>query len=209
MNPRSIYNKTQEFHSLVEEREIDLICMSESWEKDSQRLTDIIKLQNFEVISRFEQREKNKVGGQPAFIVSNEKFYVKELMPNIVPYPEKLEIVWCQLTPKNDIGNIKQIIVASIYCKPRAKTKSKLLDHISATYMMMKSKYPVGCFFLLAGDTNDLKLDRLIDLSPNMKNVVRVPTRLIYQFTIKNPLQLNLRTTTLITMASPQITYQC
>ena len=34
LNPRSIYNKADEFHTLVEEEELDLIFISESWEME-------------------------------------------------------------------------------------------------------------------------------------------------------------------------------
>ena len=33
MNARSIYNKVEEFKTFVNEREIDLVCMSETWEE--------------------------------------------------------------------------------------------------------------------------------------------------------------------------------
>ena len=32
--PRSVYNKIDEFHSLVEEEVADIIFMSESWERE-------------------------------------------------------------------------------------------------------------------------------------------------------------------------------
>ena len=34
LNPRSIYNKISQFHTFVLEHEIDLVCMSESWERE-------------------------------------------------------------------------------------------------------------------------------------------------------------------------------
>ena len=37
---------------------------------------------------------------------------------------------------------------------------------------MLCSKYNDGLHFIIAGDTNDLKLDSIINLSPNMKQVV-------------------------------------
>ena len=36
LNPRSIYNKIEEFVTFVTEENVDLICMSESWEADLQ-----------------------------------------------------------------------------------------------------------------------------------------------------------------------------
>ena len=34
INPRSVYNKVKEFHTFVREEEIDVVFMSESWERE-------------------------------------------------------------------------------------------------------------------------------------------------------------------------------
>ena len=52
------------------------------------------------------------------------------------------------------------------------------MDHIAESYHVLKSKYQNGLFFILAGDTNQLKLDLIRNLSPNLKQVVDSPTRL-------------------------------
>ena len=56
MNPRSVYNKIDEFHAFVEEESIDLLFMSESWERDYLPLNLIIKLEDHVVISNVRQR---------------------------------------------------------------------------------------------------------------------------------------------------------
>ena len=53
-----------------------------------------------------------------------------------------------------------------------------MLDHIAETYNFLNMKYGKGLHWLLAGDTNDLKLDPILSLSPNLKSVVLTPTRL-------------------------------
>ena len=35
LNPRSVYNKADEFHTFVEQEEVDVLFMSESWERDN------------------------------------------------------------------------------------------------------------------------------------------------------------------------------
>ena len=35
LNPRSVYNKINEFHTLVQEEDIDIVFMSESWEREN------------------------------------------------------------------------------------------------------------------------------------------------------------------------------
>ena len=41
----------------------------------------------------------------------------------------------------------------------------------------MSTKHQEGVHFILAGDTNDLKLDSILSLSPMMKQIVSNPTR--------------------------------
>ena len=43
---------------------------------------------------------------------------------------------------------------------------------------MLCSKYTDGLYFIIAGDTNDLKLDTILNLSPNMRQVVSDFTRM-------------------------------
>ena len=68
LNPRSIYNKVDEFHILVEEEEADIIFISESWERENKTLNEIINLPDHVVISNVYQRRG--VGGRPALIVN-------------------------------------------------------------------------------------------------------------------------------------------
>ena len=70
LNPRSVYNKVDEFHTLVEELQVDCLFMSESWERENLTLDKIINLENYQVISNVHQR--SGIGGRPALII-NEK----------------------------------------------------------------------------------------------------------------------------------------
>ena len=99
MNPRSVYNKRDEFHEFVKEEEIDLLFMSESWERNNLTLDKIIKLDDFEIISNVSQR-KNP-GGRPAIIVNKRKFQVQNITNTLVQIPWGVEAVWSILTPKN------------------------------------------------------------------------------------------------------------
>ena len=177
LNPRSVYNKVNEFHSLVSELEVDLVFMSESWERESLTLDQIIDLDNYKVISNVYQR--SGMGGRPALVINEKKYHVENLTNTLVSIPYGVEITWAILTPKqiSPSSIIKKIAVASIYSKPDSRKKTLLLDHIAETYHMLSSKYLDGLHFILAGDTNDLKLDAILSLSPNLKQVVTSPTR--------------------------------
>ena len=167
-----------EFDTLVSQQDIDLVCMSESWEREHLTLDKIITMDNYTIISNVHQR-KGK-GGRPAIIANHKKFSVQNITQSLVNIPWGVEIVWAILTPKNLSNDsvIKKIVVASIYSKPDSRKKSILLDHISETYNLLCSMYNDGLHFILAGDTNDLKLDAILNLCSNMRQVVQSPTRL-------------------------------
>ena len=99
LNPRSVYNKISEFHTLVSELQVDLVCMSESWERENLTLDEIIDLEDHQVISNVYKR--TGVGVRPAIIVNNKKFDVQNLTNTLVSIPYGVEVTWALLTPKN------------------------------------------------------------------------------------------------------------
>ena len=82
INPRSVYNKVNQFKTFVEQEEIDVVFMSESWEREQKTLHDLIKLEDHEIVSNVFQR-KGK-GGRPAIIVNNKKFVVQNLTNTLI-----------------------------------------------------------------------------------------------------------------------------
>ena len=56
LNPRSVYNKIDEFHTFVKHEEIDIVFMSESWERKSKDLDQMVELENHTIISNVSQR---------------------------------------------------------------------------------------------------------------------------------------------------------
>ena len=99
INPRSLYNKKNEFRILVEEYSADLITVSESWSRDNLPLEELLQLDNYKIITNVKQREFR--GGKPAIIVNQEKYHVKPLCPDPLTVPPGVECVWALLTPKN------------------------------------------------------------------------------------------------------------
>ena len=99
LNPRSIYNKIEEFKTFVKEEEVDLICMSESWEREELTLNEVIKLNDYSIISNVFQRKGQ--GGRPAIIANTKKIHVENLTQTVIDIPWGVEAVWAVLTPKN------------------------------------------------------------------------------------------------------------
>ena len=179
INPRSIYNKCEEFSTLVEQYEADLICMSESWDRTDYKLEELIQIENYRVFSNVKQRSMK--GGKPAIIVNEDKFLVRPLYPEPITVPVNVEAVWCLLIPKNRSvkSTVKYIAVCAIYYSGTKLTKkSDLYDHLADSYNHLSTIYQTGLHFIIAGDTNRLDLRPILNLSPQLIQVVKVPTRL-------------------------------
>ena len=177
MNPRSLYNKIDEFHEFVQNEDIDALFMSESWERESKTLSEIINLEDYQVVSNVHQRKGQ--GGTPALVVNTRKYEVTNLTNTLFPIKWGVEAVWAILTPKNmSISRkVKRLACAAIYCKPGSKNKTDLLDHLSDAFNIVSTKFGKGFHFIIAGDTNELRLKLLLDLSPNFVQIVTKPTR--------------------------------
>ena len=179
INPRSVYNKVNEFLTLVEQYESDLIFMSETWDRVNQPLENLIQIDGYKVVTAVNPR--NFKGGKPALIINEEKFIIKQLNPDPITVPDGVEAVWALLTPKDTKPNkqLSHIAVASIYYRgPKSTRKDALFDHIAESYHLLMAKYGIGLQFIIAGDTNRLNLAPILNLSPSLKQVVQVPTRL-------------------------------
>ena len=180
VNPRSIYNKINEFLLLLEQYEVDIAFMSESWERENLTLDQVIVKDNYKVISNVKQRDF--VGGKPALIINEDKFHITEISPEPITVPVGVEAVWALITPKQvrQSSQVKKIVIASIYYRgPKSTKKTELFDHIAQTFNLLSSKYgSSGLHFILAGDTNRLSLKPILEISPNFVQMVKVPTRL-------------------------------
>ena len=176
INPRSVYNKVNEFLTLVEQYESDIIFMSETWDRP---LENLIQIDDFNVITAVNPR--NFKGGKPALIINEDKYIIRPLNPDPITVPDGVEAVWALLTPKDAKPNnqLNHIAVASIYYRgPKSTRKDALFDHIAESYHFLMAKYGAGLHFIIAGDTNRLNLSPILNLSPSLKQVVTVPTRL-------------------------------
>ena len=178
LNPRSVYNKIDEFHEFMKEESVDLLYMSESWERENLKLDELIHLESHTVISNVYQRTGQ--GGRPALVVNKDKYHVQNITNTLVNVKWGVEAVWCLLTPKNVTrdSKIQKIACAAIYSKPGSKHKTDLLDHISEAFNLLSAKFGRGLHFCIAGDTNELRLNSILNLSSNFVQVVTKPTRI-------------------------------
>ena len=151
INPRSIYNKSDEFSLLLDQYSADVICMSESWSKDDQPLDELLDLPSYQIITNVKQREFK--GGKPAIFVNESKYIVKKLCPDTITVPIGVEAVWALITPKKQSCNkLKYIAVCSIYYRgPKSTKKKELFDHIADSFHFLSAKYGSNLQFIIYG----------------------------------------------------------
>ena len=176
LNPRSIYNKVDEFKTMIEQLNCTLCFISESWDRENEGLEEIVNIENFKIIKNVCQRQGS--GGKPALLISEKDYFITELSPKVITVPKSVEAVWALMTPKSGgcRSKIKNIAVCAYYYTKNTK-KSDFLDHVTEAFNIILAKYGAGTQFIMAGDTNRLKLNSILDLSPNLKQVVNIPTR--------------------------------
>ena len=181
LNPRSLYNKKSEFRTLVEQTDVGVCCVSESWDRShvagSRRIADELNIDGYKWVQNVVQR--NKKGGKPAILASTKMFHVKDLCPDVITVPIGVEATWALLTPRNKQtgSKIKNIAVASVYYSSTQTRKSDFLDHIAQSYNLLCAKYGSDLKFIIAGDLNKLKIGPILSLSPDLHQVVQIPTR--------------------------------
>ena len=66
--------------------------------------------------------------------------------------------------------------VLSIYCPPKSKKKSALIDHMTLTLQTLRSIFP-SAGVLISGDRNDLSIQRLLCVDPSLRQIVHKSTR--------------------------------
>ena len=83
---------------MMEQLDVDICFMSESWDREKVGLEKVIKMDNYQIIKNVVQRTGK--GGKPALIIKKDKYYIKELCPNVITVPPTVEATWALLTPE-------------------------------------------------------------------------------------------------------------
>ena len=178
LNPNSAMNKLEELKTFIEEQSIDIGFISESHDRENKKLEDHFVLENYKVVSNIHQRDGK--GGRPALIVNTDNYHVEDITNTLISIPWGVEVTWAIITPKTVATDslVQKIVLGAIYSKPNSKKKTATLDHIAETYNFLNAKFGRGLYWIMAGDTNDMKLDMILNLHPSLKSVVTQPTRL-------------------------------
>ena len=91
VNPRSLYGKSEDFCTMMEQLEVGICCISESWDRQENGIEEIIRLENYRVIKNVVQRDGR--GGKPVLVISEKDYFITPLCPDIITVPPKVEAV--------------------------------------------------------------------------------------------------------------------
>ena len=169
-NMRSLMPKLSNFKNDMIERNISVALLSEVWEKVNfkKHQNEIEKMLQMDGLKYISTPRTTKRGGGAAIVVSLEKFSLEKIE---VANPDKLEIIWGLLRPKNTTSQIKEIIVSAFYSPPKSRKNSKLLDHIMVMTQSLLTKYPKAGL-VIGGDKNNLNITSLLIGIPGVRQIV-------------------------------------
>ena len=175
MNCRSACNKVNNLRELLNTIGPSVTILSETWERDKQRMDAILNSRQFNTVSYY--RKNQSPGGGCAIIYDKNQFLATD--PEIA-VPENVEAIWSILTPASECQNrhnVKRIAVASIYVSPRSKFKPETIEHIVESIHILRAKYDNDIKLLIGGDFNRLDISEILECYGGLKQVNSVPTR--------------------------------
>ena len=70
----------------------------------------------------------------------------------------------------------------------KSRKNSATIDHIAEVYNSLRPKFGHGLHWIIAGDTNQMKLGPVLRLNHNLKSIVKKPTRI----NTKNPSKISI-----------------
>ena len=132
MNCRSVFKKIDNLREMLHRICPSITILSETWERDRQRLGDILNSSQFNILSYF--RKNRSPGGGSAILYDKSRFKV---IDDDIFVPEDIEAVWAVFCPASFDEKqlkVKRIAVCAMYVSPKSKVKQETIDHIIEPY---------------------------------------------------------------------------
>ena len=180
-NARSVFPKYSDLVHKLQNNRVDICQISETWQdiNKSDHNNKINSLENqfgykWYSYARSKYRDDGSLtGGGGCALLVNSRNWLSDQLDDIL-IPQGLEIVWIKVAPKHK-SQLNVLIVCGLYSKPNSRKKSILSDHISMNYYLLKMKFPKAKFLFL-GDFNCYKPDVILQLSPQLRQLVHYNT---------------------------------
>ena len=173
LNARSCYNKSENLKTFLNELGIEVVIISE---REKLSLEDLLQMDNYKVHSyrRPKVKARKQPGGACALIYKETRFKVTKLNIHV---PNGVEACWIILKPMDKSDLIENIAIASIYVSPTSKYKTASVNHIIDTIHLLRAQYDNRINYLIAGDLNRLKIDRILESYSSLRQVITSATR--------------------------------
>ena len=158
----------------MEERSIDICCVSEIWEKAEDKvhqgqIESLLELNGIKYISN---PRRGRRGGGTAIAARCESFSLSKLN---VYVPTNVETVWGLAKSKNITGPVSSTIVCSFYSPPDKGKNTALLNHITVTLVSLLAVHK-NAGVLICGDRNKMPVTDILSVDPSLQQVVNKPT---------------------------------
>lgn len=166
-NVMSLAPKIDEVKIFLAKQNLDLLCITETWLKDS--ITDsVIDINNYDVFRK--DRTSSQHGGVCAYI----KDSIKSTRLQELEDPNGCEALWIKLSPTRLPRGYSCLIVGVIYHPPSANDEL-LMDYLLNTLSNIECEFP-NAGLLITGDFNRADTKQLKDQF-RLSQTVNFPTR--------------------------------
>ena len=172
-NHRSLWPRLNNTIDELLELEAHVGFHTEVWEVkgDKHQRSLMEKVYELKGVSYLSTPRDDRTGGGAAITLLNESdFKITQLFP---PNPNKVEVCWCLLKLKHPTKSLKTILLCCFYSPPNSRKQTYLIDHISEVYFRNKMSTRG---FICAGDRNDIKIEKFLDISGSFRQIVTKPT---------------------------------
>ena len=163
------------FKLLLNELGIELGIVVETWEREELPLENLLHMQNYKIHSytRPKRKARRQPGGSCTIFYKETRFTAVKAN---VPIPHGVEACWLILKPINKSDPIHNIAVASIYVSPNSVYKTATINHIIDTIHLLRAQYDTMINYLISGDLNRVKVDRILDSYWPLRQIITAST---------------------------------
>ena len=152
------------------------LLVSEKWEHEDKPLTELLNMNNYTIHShrRTKKKANTQPGGACALVYNESRFQVTKLD---IYVPKGVEACWTVFKPLNKTDLIENIAIASIYVSPNSVYKTATINHIIDTIHLLRAKYDNRINYIIGGDLNKLKIDKILESYGPLRQIITDPTR--------------------------------
>ncbi|XP_020903893.1 uncharacterized protein LOC114574179 [Exaiptasia diaphana] len=162
----SLAPKIDEVRSVVQDENVDLVCVTETWLREHIE-NNIINISGYNIIRR--NRVESQHGGVCIYVRNSIHFTVLDTIMD-----QNFEVLWIKLRPNQLPRGISSIIIGIVY-HPQSANDQMMKTYLYDSLSNIEAQYPDSGIIVL-GDFNQLNIARL-KYSFSVKQIVPFPTR--------------------------------